>query len=1216
MNLIDLLTCLLAAIFGCMVLGLEHDKSFLLPDGASNVYTVVVYKDSLLLTASNDIIQKDISTGMVQRTFRAHENIVNSFVVTNDSRMITSAYDDMIIVWSLDYGSILKRIWLRSSGTYVQSISVRDDQLFTAGEDTNVRQVDLVSGRIVQRIGNHTAFIDHLLDKDINGKISSIVARGDFLYIGKQNSPHALKLVATTGEIDLSFVGHTNTVVAIDVYQYMLFSGSADATIIYWNVNTGDIIRIFIGHEGGIYAVLVVGEELYSAGAQRGILKWNISNGQILTRFPDVHNNAIKSLTVVGRELFSGSFDTTAIRWDIVTGEPLFTYSGRSRKNRAVVTWTNFVISGGEDAEIRMWDASFDSVNPITTIANASRPISCLFVYNNSLFSGSADLTADQWELPNFQFVRKYTGPKSAILSIAADQLFLYAGGYEETIYQWDIVSGSQNMVFEGHTSFVESVFLNEETLYSGSNDKSIRAWKVTTQDSIGVFNTLYNVFAILIKQNSIISCTGGGLEAFSVESQEKIGYLREPISCLCITANRNRVVSGHSDSIIRSRDPTTLQILETYQGHLDIIYSICFDELFVMYSTGFDGSIKKWNLATRKIAFSFEDRNSSVTTLAAHGNLLFVGVRRGTILIYNIESALLTKTLNAHEKDVTTLQVTEDSIISSGLDGLIMEFSLNNTEDFSLLQKSRSGTIRGFALNSIFLVAIEDESTLISISWNDEFIPTKIADSQAPLTCVAVTEYEIIAGSRSGAVYTWSLDTKRPYFQLKGHVSQVNSLLVVNEHFFSTSDDKTIIEWSLNTRNLIKVYKRISATALGHLGRVYSVSFCSGTLFSVGADLSVRRWNIPTGKHEDVYFGFSKPVTSVLCYNNSVFAGSEDFSVLVFNPNLPSEPFSFGLVTKSTLRNAATKRTKAVKRLLFDNTNSSIGLIITYIIIALSAVIAGSLVCYFLLNRSKDKGMADSLIASSQASQTNMISDLETVINTVIGISKHAAYLIDASFIAKVKKITQGGGGELYIAKIMDASLRAKFGEVVVQKIILTTSKSLEDAFYQEVGIMIMLNTFPHFCSIVGYTEKPLSIILKYYPDGSLHDWIKANSFGSGAVLKAMKDISEALKVMHSLYLAHCDLKPQNILIRLEGNLLFCYLTDFGITQILSDQIIATTAFNVINIRGLSVHYAAPESFVNFRRKNYVGADFKKYDIYSYACVIYELLKQRMPWN
>jgi hypothetical protein len=62
----------------------------------------------------------------------------------------------------------------------------------------------------------------------------------------------------------------------------------------------------------------------------------------------------------------------------------------------------------------------------------------------------------------------------------------------------------------------------------------------------------------------------------------------------------------------------------------------------------------------------------------------------------------------------------------------------------------------------------------------------------------------------------------------------------------------------------------------------------CRITLFSASLDLTTRRWNTQTGNHEDVYFGPTKSVTSVMCYNGSVFSGSEDFSVLMFSPRLP----------------------------------------------------------------------------------------------------------------------------------------------------------------------------------------------------------------------------------------------------------------------------------------------------------------------------------------
>ncbi|KAI3655599.1 hypothetical protein MP638_006168, partial [Amoeboaphelidium occidentale] len=88
------------------------------------------------------------------------------------------------------------------------------------------------------------------------------------------------------------------------------------------------------------------------------------------------------------------------------------------------------------------------------------------------------------------------------------------------------------------------------------------------------------------------------------------------------------------------------------------------------------------------------------------------------------------------------------------------------------------------------------------------------------------------------------------------------------------------------------------------------------------------------------------------------------------------------------------------------------------------------------------------------------------------------------------------------------------------------------------------------------------------------------------------------------------------NVLIEVIDGVPTCYLTDFGITQVLSDKILASREFHVINLRGLSVFYAAPEAFKWFRTKSFVGVDFTKFDIYSFACIIFELLTRKTPWN
>jgi serine/threonine protein kinase len=139
------------------------------------------------------------------------------------------------------------------------------------------------------------------------------------------------------------------------------------------------------------------------------------------------------------------------------------------------------------------------------------------------------------------------------------------------------------------------------------------------------------------------------------------------------------------------------------------------------------------------------------------------------------------------------------------------------------------------------------------------------------------------------------------------------------------------------------------------------------------------------------------------------------------------------------------------------------------------------------------------------------------------------------------MKKLATGGGGEIFLARVMTAFLKEKTGNLVIQKIVFIKNQMAQEAFYQEVGIMIMLSSFPNFCRIIAYTEKPASMILQYYPDGSLQDYIKDNKYGRDLIVKFSKEISSALRIMHSYFLAHCDIKTQNGLIEVEDGVPTC---------------------------------------------------------------------------
>jgi serine/threonine protein kinase len=95
--------------------------------------------------------------------------------------------------------------------------------------------------------------------------------------------------------------------------------------------------------------------------------------------------------------------------------------------------------------------------------------------------------------------------------------------------------------------------------------------------------------------------------------------------------------------------------------------------------------------------------------------------------------------------------------------------------------------------------------------------------------------------------------------------------------------------------------------------------------------------------------------------------------------------------------------------------------------------------------------------------------------------------------------------------------------------------------------------------------------------------------------------------------------LKPPNVLLeRAKNGRLIAVLTDFGIARITSDVILAAKSFNIVNLRGLSWRYAAPEMIYRFRgvqiHENEMA--LKAGDVYALAMITFELLCRIALWR
>ncbi|GFR51181.1 hypothetical protein Agub_g13456, partial [Astrephomene gubernaculifera] len=158
------------------------------------------------------------------------------------------------------------------------------------------------------------------------------------------------------------------------------------------------------------------------------------------------------------------------------------------------------------------------------------------------------------------------------------------------------------------------------------------------------------------------------------------------------------------------------------------------------------------------------------------------------------------------------------------------------------------------------------------------------------------------------------------------------------------------------------------------------------------------------------------------------------------------------------------------------------------------------------------------------------------------------------------------------------------------------------------------------------GFGEGAMALVLEYCDCGSLSDAITARSFmqrvtarkgdagaapktylaiNMRAVYTTLLEIALALRHMHSLHLVHCDLKPQNVLLKSsprDPRGFSAKLSDFGLSKMLAadedGQLVIDEA-----VGSGTITHVAPEVLIG---QQALGAAV---DIYAFGILMYQVL-------
>ena len=163
---------------------------------------------------------------------------------------------------------------------------------------------------------------------------------------------------------------------------------------------------------------------------------------------------------------------------------------------------------------------------------------------------------------------------------------------------------------------------------------------------------------------------------------------------------------------------------------------------------------------------------------------------------------------------------------------------------------------------------------------------------------------------------------------------------------------------------------------------------------------------------------------------------------------------------------------------------------------------------------------------------------------------------------------------------------------EIVPKKDILDSVQRLGHSYHEHI---LPIEEFGYDSESGRWYE-----IQEFIPYGSMND-IKIDSGDSQSISSVIREISEALDVLHKNGIIHCDLKPSNVFVRtLEP--LDLVLADFGTSSILDAEV----SIKMTDVKGTPMYWA-PEAFSG----NVAIAS----DWWSLGTMVCELLLGRHPF-
>lgn len=319
--------------------------------------------------------------------------------------------------------------------------------------------------------------------------------------------------------------------------------------------------------------------------------------------------------------------------------------------------------------------------------------------------------------------------------------------------------------------------------------------------------------------------------------------------SCVCMTSDCSKVISGSFDSTIKIWSTESGQCLSTLKGHRMYVNSVSISaDNSKIVSTALDKTVKLWDMESGKCLRTFEGHTGDVTCacMSSDGKWIVSGSNDKTLRIWDAATGQCTRTMQVAAKVTAVCISPDDSRIYSANDSInIWNVSGECLNTLDARLTSGFGSSMSLSSDGLWIVLAKGAVIKLWEAQSGQLAATIETDHHNIKSAVLVPDRMlVVAGGMDNVVKVWSLQGDC-LNALEGHSSYITGVCVSPHSMMvaSSSQDNTVKVWDI----LCASYDNSNQ---GHKGRVNTVSVTAdGQLIISGSDdKTVKVWDF-TGR-------------------------------------------------------------------------------------------------------------------------------------------------------------------------------------------------------------------------------------------------------------------------------------------------------------------------------------------------------------------------------